>query len=528
MSTTSVIISCRGLGKTFITALFCVIRCILYPGTSICVCSKTRKQGAEIIKKIKDILMPNSVMLRLEVDEIVTNQYESTVSFKNTSVMKVVTANDNARGQRCNILIIDEFRMVDPKIYSLVLKKFLNVNRQPGYLSKPEYSGMTAEENIECFLSSAFYCDNWSYDKFRTTAAQMITGSRPYWCCAFPYNLAVKEGLLSRERVISERTDPLYNEVTWAMEMDALFFNGSESSLYAYEDTAAAQQIKFAFYPPDVASLISDKRIKLPPKMHNEVRILSADIALMASTHGKDNDATSIHINQLLLGNGSDAVSNIVYTVNNEGYTTDEEALTIRRMFYQFDCDYLVIDCRGLGLGVVDKLMSDIYDPANGVVYGALSCYNDPDIAARCRVKNAPKVIYAVNASVDFNSRIALGLREMIKQGRVRLLRQADDFDEYAPELTGYNKLSTEDKLKFKLPFINTDLLINELVSLQYETHNGVVRVKERYGARKDRYSSLAYNIEVAKEIEREYAQRTVQNDFSAFLLQFKEPNIFR
>ena len=177
---------------------------------------------------------------------------------------------------------------------------------------------------------------------------------------------------------------------------------------------------------------------------------------------------------------------------------------------------------------MLDKLLSDIYDPSTGVVYGALSCYNNPDIAARCRVKNAPKVIYAVNASVDFNSRIALGLREMIKQGRVRLLRQADDFDEYASDLTGYNKLSTEDKLKFKLPYINTYLLINELVSLQYETHNGVVRVKERYGARKDRYSSLAYNIEVAKEIEREYAQRTVQNDFSAFLLQFKEPNIFR
>lgn len=125
LSTTNVIISCRGLGKTFLTALFCVIRCILYPGTMIVACSKTRKQGAEIIKKVKDILMPMSPMLRTEVEDIQVNQYNSVITFKNGSVVQVCTANDNARGLRCNLLIVDEFRMVDKKIYNTVLKNSL-------------------------------------------------------------------------------------------------------------------------------------------------------------------------------------------------------------------------------------------------------------------------------------------------------------------------------------------------------------------------------------------------------------------
>lgn len=38
-------IGSRGIGKTYLSALFCTIRCILYPGTKICVASGTRGQA---------------------------------------------------------------------------------------------------------------------------------------------------------------------------------------------------------------------------------------------------------------------------------------------------------------------------------------------------------------------------------------------------------------------------------------------------------------------------------------------------
>lgn len=44
-STTFVLIACRGLGKTFISAVYCCIRCILYPGTKVCIASGTRGQA---------------------------------------------------------------------------------------------------------------------------------------------------------------------------------------------------------------------------------------------------------------------------------------------------------------------------------------------------------------------------------------------------------------------------------------------------------------------------------------------------
>lgn len=44
-STTFVLIACRGLGKTYLSAIYCVVRCILYPGTRVCIASGTRGQA---------------------------------------------------------------------------------------------------------------------------------------------------------------------------------------------------------------------------------------------------------------------------------------------------------------------------------------------------------------------------------------------------------------------------------------------------------------------------------------------------
>ena len=46
--------ACRSLGKSWLTALFCVVRCILFPNTKISVACTTREQGNKVLRKIID------------------------------------------------------------------------------------------------------------------------------------------------------------------------------------------------------------------------------------------------------------------------------------------------------------------------------------------------------------------------------------------------------------------------------------------------------------------------------------------
>lgn len=514
----------RGLGKTFLTAIFCCVRCILYPGTRICVASGRRRQAIEVIEKITTQLMPMSANLRSEIKMTSVNQQDAFVEFYNGSRIKVVTASDNARGARANILVCDEFRLVPLEIITAVLRKFLIAPRQPGYLNKPEYKHLT-ERNKEIYMSSCWYQSHWSYEKAKTYAANLVDTKRKYFICALPYQLAIKENLLSKDQVEDEMSESDFDSVTWSMEMECLFYSDTDGGLYNYEDIAKNRKIKYPFYPDSADCKLSDKRLHVPQRQAGEIRILSADIALMSSNTNK-NDATSIFFNQLLPTASGKYISNITYTTNQEGLRTDEQALSIRKLVDEFDADYLVIDAKGVGLGVVDMLMTEQYDANTGKTYGALSCCNNKEIADRCRVANAPKKIYAINGNPEFNSQCALGLREAFKQGQIRLLVSEYDYEDIMQEIPGFNKLAIADKVAMRLPYINTSLLVNELIDLEYEVKNNVIKVKEKAGKRKDRYSSLGYNIFVAKEKERENRIAISKKSVQDLAFKFRAPKI--
>ena len=86
--------------------------------------------------------------------------------------------------------------------------------------------------------------------------------------------------------------------------------------------------------------------IRIPPKVNGEKRILSADIALMASNKHK-NDATAVWVDQMLPTKAGRYSNSIVYGNAYEGLRTEDQALVIRRLFDEYQCDYLVLDTNG-------------------------------------------------------------------------------------------------------------------------------------------------------------------------------------
>ena len=167
-STNFMYIASRGSGKTWLTALYCVVRCVLFPGTKICVASGVKSQAVEVITKIETDFLKNyswgSQNLRNEISYISTSVNNARVDFRNGSWITIVTSNDSARHNRANVIVVDEFRMVDLNVINTVLRKFLTAPRTPGYLSNPEYEHLT-ERNCEVYMSSAWYKSHWSFSK---------------------------------------------------------------------------------------------------------------------------------------------------------------------------------------------------------------------------------------------------------------------------------------------------------------------------------------------------------------------------
>lgn len=252
---------------------------------------------------------------------------------------------------RCNVLLLDEYRLISKDVIDTVLRKFLTLRRMPRYdeLSdlerKREYD---REKNLTLYLSSAFFADHWSYAKCVDTFKAMCDGRRRQFVCGFPYQLSIEEGLLDKEAVADEMSESDFSEIKWNMEMDALFFGGVEGAFFEFDTISKNRKIKYPMLPDRLANKLGNSQlVKIPPKQNGEIRLLSADIALMSSKK-HNNDATAIFINQMLPTRTGRYTCNIVYPDSDEGLRTDDQALKIRKLYDEYQCDYIVLDTNGI------------------------------------------------------------------------------------------------------------------------------------------------------------------------------------
>lgn len=529
-------IAARGQGKSFLCAVYCCVRAILFPHTKICIASGVRSQALNVLEKIQMELVPLSPELNAEIDWKKTkiNNTQGIIAFRNGSYIKVVTAGESARGNRAHVLILDEFRLISKDTIDTILRKFLSSPRTPVYseLSKDEKKEAKDKEIKQTlYFSSGYYQDHWSFSKCKEVFVRMLRGGRGNFIVGLPWQLSVSEDLLSMDDVEAEMTEADFTEVKWSMEMGALFWGAGDGSFFDYNIVAKNRHLRYPMYPAALADKFGNGKnsnnIKIAPKQVGEVRILSADIALMSSKK-HNNDATAIFVNQMTPTKTGRYTSNIVYTDSMEGMRTEEQALSIRKLFDEFDCDWLVLDANGIGLGVYDCLARDLIDPDTGEQYPALSCYNDTTMADRCTVIGAPKVIWSIKATSQMNSDCAILLREGFRSGRVRLLINEYEADEALNEIGGYSKLNPPEMLALKMPYINTTLLIDELVRLQHEEASGKIKISEKTGMRKDRYSSLAYNYYVAIQIENKLNRRNGGLSSASDAFAIRSPSSFK
>ena len=229
---------------------------------------------------------------------------------------------------------------------------------------------------------------------------------------------------------------------------------------------------------------------------------MSLDVALLASRK-HDNDAAVFTLSQSIFSDTNNPICNVSFIDSKEGLLTEELGLLAMRYFYQYDCDYFAIDASGVGQGTLDYVMGgDRFDPQYSTTYKVMTVVNNDDLAVRCKYKDATKCIYAIKGNAQLNNDMCLSLRSGFQNGYINLLiNESDIEDKWKKQIKNYNKLSDNTKTILRLPYYQTSFLVDELINLEHEIVNGKIKVKEKSGMRKDRYSSLEYNYYVVDQI---------------------------
>lgn len=508
-------IASRGIGKTWMTSVALICRAVLYPNTKIVISAGKKRQSLEVINYIK-ALADESEALRRSIRYISDSITDAKVEFRGGSTIKIAIAHENARGQRCNLLVLDEFRMIDKNIYDTVLRQFSSDRRKPKFLNKPEYKDYPREENREFLLTSAYYCHHWAYDKFKDYFEQMVVNKKKeYFLVDLPYQISVKVGLKSQQQIANMMAENTFNATTWAMEMEGKWIGSLADAFFRYENLEPCRKLMKPFYTSEIAELLNTKTKKFIDMKKNaelgEVRVLFADIALMS---GEENDATIIGLMRLIpqqqqIGGTITRyyMREISYMESIVGGRTDDQAIIIRRLFEEFKCDYLVIDGRGGGVNVFDEISKPLVDPNSGVEYSTpLNAMNYEKFQERCNYPNAKKCVYVINATSQLNSDIAINMQDVIAKRRIKFLISETDAKEVFENIKEYNDFPHDVKGKIMEQYLQANALLNEMINLKkVENDMGMIKLVEpKRTARKDRYSAVSYAVYFSSVLEKE------------------------
>lgn len=548
-----VIVASRAAAKSFIIALYACCKAIIKPNSRIVLGSATRGQSKLIIsEKIKNELMNMSPALRKEIRDIKDSANESIVYFHNGSTIKVFTANQFARGLRSTDAVREEFRQIDKEVDDSVISPFQTIRQAP-YMIDPFYSSIEdlKEDPVDIYISSSWFDTDstnggvhWMWNLVDQAYEDMMSNGRSVML-AFDESITLKHNIRTQRQMQQEKRkqDP----ITWKIEFLNLRVKDSTSAFFTYSMLTDNQRLKQVFYPRKVDDVRLKKKNKYDiPKQDGEIRVISCDIAFVA---GKQNDNSIYSCIRAIPETMTYETDNnneievkqgyrreFSYIESNQMGDTTAQAIRIRQLYEDFSADYICIDCRNGGLQILYTLGKTIYDEARGVEYYPLKAMNNSTYANAIKNTNAKEVIYAINATQQLNSDIAYSFRKGLIEKHIDLLIS---YNEAKEELLKQNKEYLDiihgkedgDIVDFEMPFIETQLLINECAELVYEKaqQTGVIKISEKGSNRKDRYSSCSYGNYFIDQLELDLlgAKKKPLTNISSLTALARKPKLY-
>ena len=129
----SMFVFSRGMSKTFSTAIYVLLECLLNPNANIGVIAGSFRQSKQIFQKMEDILCKPEAKLVKECGVKITKGTDQwTLRIGNSRAIALPLANgERLRGFRFNRIVLDEFLTIPEKIFNEVIIPFLGVVENP-------------------------------------------------------------------------------------------------------------------------------------------------------------------------------------------------------------------------------------------------------------------------------------------------------------------------------------------------------------------------------------------------------------
>ena len=481
----SLLIACRGLGKSFIVAVFYICAAILYPNIKLGISSGNSQQSRNvIIQKIKGELAKIEAVAREINFPIKTGMDDCVVEFKNGSEIRAITlaqdrGGDSARSWRFSYMLVDEARLVKDNIIEEILIPMTKTKRQNAI------KWHQSEKGKMIFISSAYLKTSKLYERFIYHYKQMVSGNSNYMCMCFPYQVGVQAGLFDQDDIEKELEKPQMTKDKFAYEFEGIFVGSSGESYFPYELT-------------DQCRVLDRCELEQPKKSESKY-IITHDVAV-SDKNGSDNSCT--HVIKLKPRVDGTYLKQVVYTKVVNGMPLNKQRDMLRKLLHIHfpNTVKLCIDVQGAGAGLPSMFYEswEYMDERSGKIIEYPPLIQDDDEETLEVLENALPIIRAIHGMNNFVNLYYPYMKGCFEDQSIELLSQSNDVD----ILYKANKISFDEFEQH----VEHDILQSELSNIKQDftdkekmTYTRIVKSNKR-----DRATSLMYGLAVVCEMEQE------------------------
>lgn len=293
------------------------------------------------------------------------------------------------------------------------------------------------------------------------------------------------------------------------MEYRSIFTGSSDRSLVQQSDLNDCRVVKQA-----------EERFTKEPNVDNEKvsYILAYDVA---RSQNEQSAQSSLAVIKCIEKGDGTYTKKLVNIYGFKGSHFKDQAIFIKKKFFDFKASMIVVDANGVGRGLVDFLVVDIDEKPT------FSVVNDKDFDKFKQADSIPCIFSLISSKKEtkasaihdvfintiFNHQLKILVSEVSARG---MLDGKYEGEELAEKL---------------LPFISTDRFFDEVMNLEYVHGANGTQVKQiSSGMNKDRFSAVEYGLFYIYLEERRNQQRKreCETDINVLAKMYKKPKYKR
>jgi hypothetical protein len=492
----------RAYSKSFLSMMALMLRCTFYPGSHLFVTTGGKEQAASItMSKVEEIckLIP-ALSNEINWSRGVTKKSKDDVQyiFKNGSSLDILAAKESSRGQRRTGGLMEECILIEGQTLNEIIIPTTNVNR---LLPDGTRDDKEVVNKSQIYITTAGWKNSFAYDKLVELLVQSIIDPNETMVLGGTYETPITEGLLDEDFVDQLKLSGTFNEDSFDREYNSVWSGEVENAFYSAEKFDKHRKLKVPEYT------VSGRSSK------SAFYIFGVDVGRLNCT----TEVCVFKVTPQAQGVFNKALVNI-FTYNAEHF--EEQAINLKKLYYEFHPRQICLDANGLGVGLVDFMVKSQTDD-HGEYYPPFGPSNDEDkIYKKFKTPDMEEdVLWLMKANAPLNTEMYAYAQSQMSSGRIDFLIDEVQARTQLLDTKKGREMSTDQRNTYLMPFVNTTMLREQMLNLVEENQGiNIILKQSSRKTGKDKFSAFIYGLYYIK-MEEENKRKRKKRDLSKMCL---------